>query len=83
MSKVHFMQNKLTLLYTKLILEDSSFWQNVKRAADIKIRGVYLCMPAFVSPHGKGWNCGLQFELVSLVTCPVCSIYFFLFSLIL
>lgn len=48
------MQNKLTLLYTKLILEDSSFWQNVKRAADIKIRGVYLCMPAFVSPHGKG-----------------------------
>lgn len=47
------MQNKLTLLYTKLILEDSSFWQNVKRPADIKIRGVCVCMPAFVSSHGK------------------------------
>jgi len=53
MSKVPFMQNKLTFLYMKLILEDSSFWQNVKRAADIKIRGVCVYMPELVSPHDK------------------------------
>jgi len=47
------MQNKLTFLYMKLILEDSSFWQNVKRAADIKIRGVCVYMPELVSPHDK------------------------------
>lgn len=51
MSKVHFKQYKLILLHMKSIPEDSSFWQNVKRT---KIRGVCLCMSAFVSPNAKG-----------------------------
>lgn len=54
MSKVHFKQYKLILLHMKSILEDSSFWQNVKITADTKIRGVCLCMSAFVSPDAKG-----------------------------
>lgn len=54
MSEVHFKRYKLILLHMNSILEDSSFWQNVKIAADTKIRGVCLCMSAFVSPNAKG-----------------------------
>lgn len=48
---VPFMQNKLILLYTELALEDSSFWQNVKRATDIKIRDVCVCVCLHLCLH--------------------------------
>lgn len=54
MSKVHFKQYELILLYMKSIFEDSSFWQSVKITADTQIRDVCLCMSAFVSPNAKG-----------------------------